>query len=286
MIGRGTTWRQGHLLTDEDAVRLELVPEKGTNQRFVVITHDCDIPNDQENELEVSSGTIIDKPEKMLFRARSPRKLQIAYNDVSDESLKYIEIDHIKKNRIDKYKLDNLNSHDLNLLISAEEKRALKQWLAARYGRPAFPDCFESRFRKKVNSKLNFEQAIAKALTPHSDHLVGVFFDLGESRHIDLPLNTPYILNVLIVYDGIIGNIVGRRESESAAGKITALFHSVFGDPSSGDELKEIELESCVAMPDTSFNLSDIRRMDQWRLEYISLRDDDDSFFSVAESPI
>ena len=39
-------------------------------------------------------------------------------------------------------------------------------------------------------------------------------------------------------------------------------------------------------MADTRLTLADLRRVDQWRLEYISLRDDDQGdFLPVGEMP-
>lgn len=39
-----------------------------------------------------------------------------------------------------------------NSLAVGDAKRALKQWLAARYGRPAFPNAFEERLRSSLAS--------------------------------------------------------------------------------------------------------------------------------------
>jgi len=49
---------------------------------------------------------------------------------------------------------------------------------------------------------------------------------------------------------------------------------------------KEIALDACEAVADTRLTLADLRRVDQWRLEYISLQDDDQGdFLSVGEIP-
>ena len=62
------------------------------------------------------------------------------------------------------------------------------------------------------------------------------------------------------------------------------LFYETFGSPSHATELI---LESCEAVADTLFSLADIRKVDQWRLEYISLRKNPQGdFLPVGETPI
>ena len=46
MLGRDTEWRQGDLLTDEEAHAMGLVESVGSNRCVVLISHDCDLPND------------------------------------------------------------------------------------------------------------------------------------------------------------------------------------------------------------------------------------------------
>ena len=49
----------------------------------------------------------------------------------------------------------------------------------------------------------------------------------------------------------------------------------------------EIALEGCSAVADTFMTLADLRRVDQWRLEYLSLREDPSSkFLAVGELPV
>ncbi|MBB5421799.1 hypothetical protein [Paraburkholderia atlantica] len=71
--------------------------------------------------------------------------------------------------------------------------------------------------------------------------------------------------------------------AEKAASEISELFTSVYGKP---EKAKEIALESSVAVADTHLSLADLRRVDQWRLEYMSLRaDPPEDFLAVGETP-
>ncbi|MHB1565036.1 MAG: hypothetical protein ACYCXP_13310 [Leptospirillum sp.] len=150
-----------------------------------------------------------------------------------------------------------------------KEKRALKQWLASRYGRPAFPNAFENRLRKSIG-KRTVEKKIEKILEPESRNLVGLFFDLGEGRNEELATGNPYLLSISVVYDAIEGGSTARKAAEKVAKDLIDLFHSVYGTPETSNE---IALEKCQAVADTSITLADLRKVDQWRLEYISLNE-------------
>ena len=68
----------------------------------------------------------------------------------------------------------------------------------------------------------------------------------------------------------------GRRQ-------LRELFENTYGKP---DVATEIALDACEAVADTRLTLANLRRVDQWRLEYISLRDDDQGdFLPVGEMP-
>jgi hypothetical protein len=52
------------------------------------------------------------------------------------------------------------------------------------------------------------------------------------------------------------------------------------------DVATEITLDACEAVADTHLTLADLRRVDQWRLEYISLRGDHQgALLPVGEIP-
>jgi len=58
---------------------------------------------------------------------------------------------------------------------------------------------------------------------------------------------------------------------------------ATYGKP---DAATEVVPDACEAVADPSITLADLRRVDQWRLEYISLGDDDHGdFLPVGETP-
>src|SRR6476660_8559450 len=77
---RETLWRQGSILAPEQAVKLGLVSRSEQSEKFaVVISHDCDLASDIEDEpeIEIIVGSRIDKclPEKA--HAKNVRVLHI-----------------------------------------------------------------------------------------------------------------------------------------------------------------------------------------------------------------
>lgn len=270
MIDTSTTWRQGQILKHEDAVSLGILTGEETGVKVVVISHDCDLQSSAESKVELAAGPLV-KWSGNYARAKHPRILHLQIEHPMDVNMDAIEIRHDDKFLIDKKIFISLEG-DSDYLISAEEKQGLKQWLAARYGRPAFPDVFEGRLRAFDEKKFRFEKELAKIISKHSTHLIGVFFDLGEDRFNDLDEGVPYELSIHLVYDAIDGGPEARIEAEQAATKIGELFTKYHGAPS---ESELIALMACDAVPDTEFTLYALRRMDQWRVEYISLMGDD-----------
>ena len=86
-----------------------------------------------------------------------------------------------------------------------------------------------------------------------------------------------------VVYDATEGGGQARTAAERVAAQLRDLFEEIYGKP---DVARELALDACEAVADTRMTLADLRRVDQWRLEYISLRDDDQGdFLPVGEMP-
>lgn len=283
MLRRDTDWRQGDLLTQEAAARLTaLNGAVGEKHRVVVITHDCDLPHDGETSVEVIVADVVTGANPQFSYAKNPRKLHLGYEIAGGESI-VIELRHGERRAVPKSEFEEHAARDGSALLPVDAKRALKQWLAARYGRPAFPNAFEDRLRKSVDKKNTVERRIGRILEPEAKHLVGLFFELGEQRSAEVPAGEPYALSVSVVYDATEGGKQARESAEKVANQLRELFEQVYGKP---DAATEIALDACEAVADTSITLADLRRVDQWRLEYISLSDHDHGdFLPVGETP-
>lgn len=272
MLVRGTSWRQGHVLKHDDAVSLGLLKPDETNHKVVVITHDCDLQSNSEKNVELMFGPLKKGSSKMK-RAKHPRILDLCFENPESAKKNAVELRHERKVIISKEAF-RCEESDPTFSISTEEKQALKQWLAAKYGRPAFPNSFEERLRAyDEDKKFIFEKEVADIIATNAEHLIGVFFDLGEERFNDLEEGIPYELSINVVYDATEGGPDARGAAEQTCSDLKALFYKFYGDPILGHS-ELIELNTCIAVADTHFSLYALRRMDQWRVEYISLEED------------
>jgi hypothetical protein len=285
MLERDTDWRQGDLLTHESAAALGLIGAADDGRRVIVITHDCDLPNEAESFVEVIVASLVvkdPKPDPQLSYAKNPRRLHLTYELVAGGEPLVLELRQGDRLSVSKADFAQRAIKEGGATLSPEAKRVLKQWLAARYGRPAFPNAFETRLRKRVGKRA-VEQHIAKILEPDAEHLVGLFFDLGEQRTVEVVEGEPYALSVSVVYDATEGGSQARQAAENVAARLSQLFEEAYGKP---DVATEIALDACEAVADTHMTLADLRRVDQWRLEYISLRDGEQGdFLPVGEIP-
>lgn len=174
MLVRGTSWRQGHVLKHDDAVSLGILQPDETNHKVVVITHDCDLQSNSEKNVELMFGPL-KKGSSRMKRAKHPRILDLCFENPESAKKNAVELRHERKVIFPKEAFC-CEENDPAFSISTEEKQALKQWLAAKYGRPAFPNSFEERLRAyDEDKKFIFEKEVADIIATNAEHLIGVF---------------------------------------------------------------------------------------------------------------
>lgn len=142
-------WRQGWVLNEESAEKLNLINVSESDSLPVVITHDCDLLHQEEELIEVIVGKEIDKPNSAYKYAKNPRCLHLKFTSPADEKPVYLELRFSNRKSVSKDDFSTLRQYQTVLEISEDDHRILKRWLAARYGRPVFPDSFESYLRLK-----------------------------------------------------------------------------------------------------------------------------------------
>lgn len=273
MIGRDTTWRQGSLIKQDELSRIGLADDCYA----IVVSHDCDLPHPKEEVVEVIVCKKV-SPDKMLTNCRSPRKLHLKLEHPSGEL--FLELSFQSRELVSKIEFcTKLTGPDSDFNISESEKRTLKQWLSARFGRPAYPNAFEQRLQKK-QGKDTIEKCIAKLIEPMVDHIVGIFIGLDGDKNIELEDGEPYCLSIYIVYNTEQNAMVAREQCEELAHSLESLLLKVYGTP---DKADEICLEKCVALADNKITLADLMKVDQWRLEWLSLSAGSDEFFAIGQ---
>jgi hypothetical protein len=266
MLGRNTRWRQGDHICHDDAIALGIQVCSELGSQAIIISHDCDLTSDHESHVEVIVARTIEKVDNSCTGAKNPRKIHMTLVILGDPStVLHVELKQVDRQAVDKSHFSSIKESGSPFVLPEKEKRCLKQWLASRYARPAFPNSFENRITT-VTKK------IERILKPSASDLVGLFVDLGPDRYLELEEGCPYVLSIVIVYDSIEGGPRARENAEAVRIGLESLFHTEFGVP---EDAIEIALESCKAISDEFMSLRDVRRMDQWRLEHISLRSDD-----------
>ncbi len=130
----------------KNALALNLFGDSSQSPRVVIITHDCDLANEGEDIVEVIVGMQVPTSDPMLVGSRNPRRLDLMFtNDSSNQEPVYIRLCHSGRRNVPRKELLKFQQGNIRLTLPDKEKRILKQWLSARYGRTASPDNFESR---------------------------------------------------------------------------------------------------------------------------------------------
>ena len=225
----------------------------------VVISHDCDIANTEEEYIEIITGTIIAEPNNLYLYARNPRCLHIG---VSNADSSHVKIQQKNKKIIPRDLFAGIQPAHA---IGNDHKRILKEWLVTRYARPEFPDSFESRLRKNVGSKTVIQQ-IKAIMKEHSAYVEDIYFGLGEHRYEELSEGEPYYLSIYVVYHSEHSK-TARNNADKIVTKLKSLFNKAYG---SEEDVHEIALDKCTAIPDSRFTLYDMHRVSRWNLGYIS----------------
>lgn len=265
MQERSLEWGQGSVLNECSAKHLGLIKEHQHGSLPVIITHDCDLRHQNEDTIELIIGDQLENLDPNYMNAKNPRRLHLEFLSDERKSI-YLDMRFSNRDFISKEKLVQLKQNKSVLEIPHESKKVLKQWLAARYGRPAFPNSFEYCLRKTKRRK-TVEYHLAKIFEPIEPYIVGLYFDLGEQMLKELKEN-PYELNIYVIYNGKTHSSEAHNAALKAAQEVELLFSDVYG---TSENAKGIRLGSCKVISDTKIALSDVRTMEQWRLEYLSI---------------
>lgn len=260
---RSSAWRQGQVLPDEAAVALNLT---GTDTAgpghvvAVVITHDCDLVNNIEPYVEVIVGRRIGATDGNLTHGKSPRTLHLGF--CSGGGVVPVELQALDKKQLNKNDLVNYVP-DATWSLDADNLSILQRWLAARYRRAAFPDAFETCLKNT-----GLDKALANTVKPLGALVRVVYFNVTESGTAELPV---YELEIVLVYDAYGAN--GLIQAEKAAEAIEDKFRQRL-DNGSNPNMCAIDFRSCRAISDEALTYKQSLELKQWRLDYLSLRDD------------
>lgn len=262
---RDTPWRQGHLLSDDAIDALGLRDPRAAGQVVVVASHDCDLAQDPEAEpsVELVVGKVATDKDGNCTHAKNARKLCVEF---SGAAACWCEFEATRKVSLEKLKLNGFIPRT-DALLSPENSAVFQMWLASRYRRSAFPDEFE---RRLTSREFKLHEKIAKAVKPHGDLIVGVFFEVDEG--LELIRNGPgdtYTLDIMILHRAEPDFDAAEHAARSVAEAISKAFHDKFLVPTK--TWQYIELRFCDAVSESVLTYQQFRQMKRWRLDHISL---------------
>lgn len=262
---RETPWRQGHVLCAKARAALELHHIDADATCAVVISHDCDLANDDleaEPHVEVIIGRVVSAANGNFSWGKAPRTLHLPVQ--RDGAMVTVELVTTSKRLVPKSALAGFEP-DGTFALDGEGIAVLRSWLSARYNRAAFPDTFVQRMQKtKADAKL------AKKLEPHGALISFIYFDLDGGRVLERPDGEPYELSIVLVYPP--GD--DAEASADAADKLAEDVKDVC--EARLTDKKQIIIKSCIAISEDDLPVSQARVLTHWRLEHMTLKADGD----------
>ena len=268
---RDTQWRQGHVLTAEAIQALGLShPETPDSTCVVVISHDCDLANDAlqiEPDVEVIVGRHLPKGDGNYFWAKAPRTLHIdvLQNDIAA----VVELVATAKRFIPKQALAAFPP-DAAYSLPGKSLSALRSWLGIRYNRAAFPDPFVDRL-----SQSKVDKRLAKIIEPVGNLLSAVYFDVDGGKEIDHSDGSPFELKIVLAYPSGDDPEQAADEVEKLEIQIADLFEKKYFDQTTG-KWNGVALKQCMSISEDDLRVSRARLLTQWRLEYMTLKADEE----------
>jgi hypothetical protein len=274
---RDTPWRQGHVLPPEAIQALGLShPNVPDSTCVVVISHDCDLANDDlqsEPSVEIIVGCYLKKGDGNYFWAKAPRILHL--EALHDGVPAVVELIATSKHFIPKQVLAAFTP-DTTHSFSGKSLSTLRSWLAVRYNRAAFPDPFVRRL-----SQFKVDKGLAKLIAPIGKNLSAVYFDVDAGEEIDHSDGSPYDLKIVLVYPPGEDPEQTADEVEKLEASIEALFSKKHFDSTNG-VWKGIAMKTCMSISEDDLTVSKTRLLTEWRLEYMTLKADDDQLGTPA----
>jgi hypothetical protein len=187
---RDRGWRQGSALLPDslpgDCVFEPALPDASGEAVFLILTQDCDlVQSDFEKEpfVELIRAVPVERTDGNLLYGKNPRRIHFRIGEITFEASCH------ERSRTSRRHLATCTpsaAHALDPLTLA----LLREWIAKRYTRPAFPDAFNERVRQGQNGR-----AIRKLLEREGHY----FFDLYLSCNPfdrELPEGEPYEIMV------------------------------------------------------------------------------------------
>ncbi len=262
---RHTPWRQGHVLPPEALTHLDLA-EAGQTEgvRAVVISHDCDLANDDLNaepDVEVLVGRVAAVLNGNFAWGKSPRTLHLSVQKGAGTEV--LELVQTNKRSVPKAEL-------AKFVPSAEHAMdqkglsTLRSWLGTRYNRAAFADTFVKRL-----GTAKADERLAQLLKSSGDLISYVFFKMEGGHTVERQDGDPYIFGIVLVFPPGEDAEASADRADALAEKTKSDLQGRLRDPSA------LVLRSCEAISEDDITVAQAKVLTQWRLEHMTLRSDE-----------
>lgn len=227
------------------------------NHIGVVITHDCDLANDDiatEPNVEIILAEPISIEDGNLQHAKNPRRLQLTWLGQAESPALLLELVATDKALVKKQELANHTPLDGQYLDDSA-KRILQGWLAARYKRQALPDALQERLKRVF-------ELLEKQGKHSADGILGYWLSFLPNE--ELSQDTPYELFLNVVYT------IDNPESGDVANRIAGTIKDKFAGLVKKQNQGQVHLSDCLSVSEEEFTLFDMRSNIEYRLEHIS----------------
>lgn len=227
----------------------------------IALTHDCSIAAEKISAGETHIEFIVAKPiehiEDSYVGARNPRKLHIPVLINSQE--KHYELNIVHRCFIDKSSLFDVSGSP-HISIDLEIKERIKDWMAARYRAPAYPNTFNDIFKKGKKSP---QEKITKILKENNELILN--FDLYLCVESGADNDLPYEIRLIIITKSNLD-----EEMKSKICQIRDKIKDVFSQVNASD----LELiGDCIHIyPSNEITLDQFSNFDLLYMEYLSDR--------------
>lgn len=251
-------WRQGAVLlpeaVSEGTVFEPPFQEIKAESILVVLTQDCDLVQpdfEKEPYVELLLATPISgSANGNCLYGKNPRLIQFRVGE------RYFEASCHDRTRIDRTLLTENSPCEVHRL-DEDNVFMLREWLAKRYTRPAFPDNLNRRINAKPNGA-----AVRKIFQNHG-HLFQEVFLSCTPRYDELPEEESYRLVVwptMSVADHKDDAL--RKAAIEAAAHLEAVLKKCAG----------IEVKECQVRHEGQISLDDLNFISEWDFDYLTYR--------------
>jgi hypothetical protein len=255
---RNTSWRQGSVLAQEDfrAAGLSDVPDADL---AVVISHDCDIANenlDAEPAVEFILARVLEQEDGNCTYGKNPRSLHLEYGQ--EGKTIFLELVASRRVMVLKNTLEAVQPDPTYKLMGS--RQVLQSWLAARYRRHALPNSLVERLR-------GIFEHMAKEGKRNAAGVLS--FRLSYEPESELPPEEAYELWINIVY--VTDEAEYEATAEEIANGLKAKFSKLLEKTKSHGT---VDLRGCEAVSEIEFTLRDMRETVEYHLEHLSYRNE------------